>query len=181
MTCIVGIIDSEARRVIIGGDSAETCDQSRFIRKDVKVFRNGKFIFGCTSSFRMIQLLQYSLRIPDVPEGWDMHKYMCIAFITAVKECFKEGGYLQKFTDGDDKGGTFLVGYEDRLFKIQCDFQVSENLCGYDAIGSGGDFALGSLFTTVGNPNITNRLLEALRAAESLAVGVSSPFVTLTT
>ena len=46
MTCIVGYIDKVA---YIGGDSAASGGDSVNIRKDPKVFRNGDFIFGCTS------------------------------------------------------------------------------------------------------------------------------------
>ena len=59
MTCIVGYLDKET--VYLGGDSAGTDgNYSQHIRKDKKVFQNGPFIFGFTSSFRMGQILMSS-------------------------------------------------------------------------------------------------------------------------
>lgn len=61
MTCIVGIIDKKQNNVLIVGDSCESNGSENSIRKDAKVFANDDFIFGCTTSFRMIQLLRFSL------------------------------------------------------------------------------------------------------------------------
>ena len=55
MTCIVGLIHED--KVYIGADSAGAANGNITIRKDKKVFKVGEFIFGCTSSFRMIQLI----------------------------------------------------------------------------------------------------------------------------
>ena len=51
MTCIVGLIDG--RRVWMGGDSAGVSGLDITVRADAKVFRNGDFLIGFTSSFRM--------------------------------------------------------------------------------------------------------------------------------
>lgn len=177
MTCIVGIVDKKSKKVIIGGDSASSDDTNIFIRKDVKVFNNNGFTIGCTSSFRMIQLLRFSFEPPEI-KSKDIYEYMCTDFINAVRNCFKDGGYLQKYTDGDEKGGTFLVGYKGRLFKVESDFQVGENLNGMDAVGCGANFALGSLYSLSKlDIPIKNKVLKSLEAAEFLALGVSRPFV----
>jgi ATP-dependent protease HslVU (ClpYQ) peptidase subunit len=125
----------------------------------------------------MIQLLRFSFKPPEL-NSKDIYEYMCTDFINAVRTCFKDGGYLQKYTDGDEKGGFFLVAYKDRLFKIEEDFQVAENLNGMDAVGCGADFALGAMFS-MQNQNITtkDKVLKALEAAEFLALGVSRPFI----
>jgi len=177
MTCIVGIVDEKNNKVIIGGDSAASAGSGIQIRKDVKVFKNKNFVIGCTSSFRMIQLLQFSFVPPDVVEK-DIFEYMCTDFINAVRKCFKNGGFLQKYTDGDEKGGTFLVGYKNRLFKIDHDFQVAENLNGMDACGCGEEFALGALLALKNlNSSKDGKILRALEVAELLSSGVAGPFV----
>src|SRR5659263_255408 len=177
MTCIVGMVDKISNRVIIGGDSASSGGSNVFIRKDSKVFVNGEFIIGCTSSFRMIQLLRFSFKPPEI-DSKEIYEYMCTDFINAVRICFKEGGYLQKCTDGDEKGGSFLVAYKNRLFKIEEDFQVAENLNGIDAVGCGADFALGALYSLAKQDiPMKDKVLMALEASEFLALGVCKPFV----
>lgn len=173
MTCIVGIVDKS--KVIIGADSAGVdSGYNRQIRKDTKVFKVGEFVIGCTSSFRMIQLLRYSLSLPEIGKK-DIYQYMCTDFINSVRECFRNGGYLQKYTDGDEKGGSFLVGHKDRLFNIQDDFQVGENADGIDACGCGSNYALGAMFTHDGKAE--DRVKKALEAACYFSSGCYPPFV----
>lgn len=180
MTCIVGLIDKDS--VILGSDSVSTGGYAREVRKEEKVFRVGKFILGCTTSYRMIQLLKHSLQLPTLRKNEDLTKYMCIDFVRAVKDCFNSGGYSQKFTDGDDKGGTFLVAYENRLFKIEDDFNVSELECNYNACGCGADFALGSMFSTEKTSMLPeDRVLLALKSAAYHCEGVGEPFHLLRT
>jgi len=179
MTCIVGFIDKKNKKAIIGADSAGVSGLDITIRKDKKVFKVGEFIIGCTSSFRMIQLLQFSFTPPKVYDK-DIYEYMCTDFINTVINCFKEGGYLQKYSDGDEKGGTFLVAYKDRLFKVSDDFQVGEATQGYDACGCGDSYALGSIFNT-NKTNANTIVLEALKTAEYFSGGVCEPFFTYCT
>lgn len=177
MTCIVGYLDKKTKKVTIGGDSAGVAGLDITIRKDEKVFKVGDFIIGCTSSFRMIQLLRFSFKAPEI-KSKNIYEYMCTDFINAVRECFKNGGYLQRYSDGDEKGGTFLVAYKNRLFRIENDFQVAESLNGIDAVGCGADYALGSLHI-LSRQNLTpkEKVLKSLETASFFSAGVSKPFV----
>lgn len=181
MTCIVGYLDKESDKVTMGADSAGVAGMDITIRKDPKIFRNGEFIIGCTSSFRMIQLLRFSFKPPE-RKCWDVYEYMCTDFINEVRKCFKDGGFLQKYKEGDEGGGTFLVAYKNRLFEIEGDFQVGENLNGMACVGCGADFAIGSLYTSE-NTDLSpeKRVLKALEAAAFFSAGVSEPFITFET
>jgi len=179
MTCIVGIIDKE--KVIIGADSAGVAGLDVVIRKDPKVFITGDFVIGCTSSFRMIELLQFSLKVKKRGNK-DIYEYMCTDFIKAVRKCFSKGGFLQKYSDGDEKGGIFLVGYQGRLFKIGSDFQVGESVDEYDSVGCGEEYAKGSLYNSSKTRSMQtysakDRIIRALETAEKFSGGVQSPFI----
>lgn len=184
MTCIVGLIDKRAdsdARVYIGADSAAISDNYIEVRRDSKVFQNGEFVIGCTSSFRMIQLLQYSFIPPEMGDK-DIFEYMCTDFINAVRDCFSAGGYLSKDEYGVEGGGKFLVGYKDRLFIIDSDFQVGEVMRNFMAIGSGEDYALGSLYSTSYIPSSPEaRIINALEAAAHFCPSVRAPFKILNT
>jgi len=172
MTCIVGLIEGD--RVWMGGDSAGVSGLDITVRADPKVFRNGPYLIGFTSSFRMGQLLAYKLKAPLVEEGEDVFSFMVTRFVDAVRDCLKEGGYAQRTNDAE-QGGSFLVGFRRRLFSIQSDYQVCEALRGYHAIGCGADYALGSLASTVGQEG-ESRLRRALEIAELFSGGVRAPF-----
>mgnify|MGYP000915226807 FL=1 len=181
MTCIVGMIDRKSNKVIIGGDSLSSTNIFISSRKDTKVFKKGSFVIGCTSSFRMIQLLRFSLVLPEINKK-DIYEYMCTDFIDAVRECFSKGGFLQKEQTGEETGGQFLVGYEDRLFIIDNDFQVGETYDEFNSVGCGSDFALGCIYLLRDKKiPIENKIRQALEAAEHFSPFVKQPFIFETT
>jgi len=172
MTCIVGIVHNN--RVYIGGDSAAVGGLSIVARNDRKVFVTGDFVMGFTSSFRMGQLLAFGFNPPKPRVGDDIMSYMVGDFIDAARARMKAGGFA-KVVNGEDQGGTFLVGYKGRLFVVHGDFQVGESIHGYDAVGCGDDIALGALSASKGMaPRL--RINQALKAAETHSAGVRAPF-----
>jgi hypothetical protein len=177
-TCIVGLIHEGS--IWMGGDSAGVGGLSIVTRADKKVFLKRdslgtEYGFGFTSSFRMGQLLQYTLNIPVMATS-DLHEFMATAFATAVRQCFKDGGFTH-IENSSETGGTFLVGTQGRLFYIDEDFQIGENIPNYSACGCGADLALGSLYTSAKTEMIpTDRLMIALEAAQEYSAGVRAPF-----
>ncbi|MGI5337701.1 hypothetical protein ACQEVS_10030 [Streptomyces sp. CA-181903] len=174
MTVIVGLVHED--QVHIGGDSAGVSKYSLSIaiRKDSKVFRNGRYAMGFTTSFRMGQLLHHAFKAPR-PKG-DLERFMATKFVDKVRACLKDGGWARKDSE-QEWAGTFLVGVYGRLFVIGGDYQVGEPADGYAAVGCGSDLALGALHATapVGlSPR--ERLDAALAAATHHSAGVCGPY-----
>ena len=176
MTCIAGLVEDKI--VYIGGDSAATNGWGLTILKEPKVFRNGDFLIGCSGSARMITLLRHSLVPPKQEEDEDTMLFMATRFIDAVRDCLKNGGLAKRVDEQESMGDSyFLVGYKGQLFCVYNDYHISEALCNYDAIGSGDDAALGSLYTTRGMDMAPDKRIEiALYASERHNAGVRSPF-----
>jgi ATP-dependent protease HslVU (ClpYQ) peptidase subunit len=173
MTAIAGLV--HAGKVYIGGDSAGSDGSLRTVRADTKVFSSGPYIFGFTGSFRMGQLLRWSLR-PSTPEG-GLERFLATTFVDEVRQCLKTGGWAG-IENAREEGGTFLLGVQGRLFTIYDDFQVGEAADGYDAVGSGDAVALGALYATANmGMEPTERLTLALSAAAALTPFVMSPFI----
>lgn len=176
MTCIAGVRTNDGR-VYIGGDSAGVGDYDLSVRADSKVFVNGAFLFGFTSSFRMGQVLRYAFIPPQRDADTDVMAFMVKDFVNGVRQAFKDAGVAQKNNEVESCG-VFLVGYAGRLFNVGSDYQVGEAACGYDAVGCGGNVAQGALFVNrCGDPR--DRITEALMAAEAHSAGVRGPFVVL--
>jgi hypothetical protein len=173
VTCIVGLVAGGV--VHMGGDSACVGGLSLWSRSDAKVFSNGGFLFGFTSSFRMGQLLRYALRPPKRHADEDVMKFMVTELVPAVRQCLKDGGFASRDSERES-GGTFLVGYAGRLFRVCDDYQVGECADGYDACGCGEEFARGAMFATKGKPP-AERITTALEAAAAHSAGVRAPFV----
>jgi ATP-dependent protease HslVU (ClpYQ) peptidase subunit len=173
MTCIVGL--AHQGRVIIGADSAGVAGLDMTVRADRKVFRNGEFIMGFTSSFRMGQLLAVKLSPPKYHPDVEPWRYMVDDFVENVRRCLRDGGFMRRDHDVE-QGGDFLVGFRGRVFSIESDFQVGERVEGFDACGCGAPFALGSLAETSGTDDPVDRVQSALKVAERFSAGVRGPF-----
>lgn len=162
MTCIVGL--ETKKGVIIGCDSSSVAGSQINRTRLKKVFRRGEFLIGYTDSFRMGQLLQYSLVVDQQKTGYeDDLEYLSSTFIDAVRECLKQGGF-RRVESEQEEGGTFLVGYRKTLYIIYSDFQVNTHVDGYTAIGSGSQLALGNMH---GSKRLSpiKRIKKALGAA----------------
>ena len=172
MTCIVGLVHDE--KIYMGADSAGASSWFLHRRADKKIFTRQNFIVGFTTSYRMGQLLTHSLVFPKRNPGKDALTYMVTDFVDSVRECLKKGGYAKRKEEVEE-GGTFMVGYEGKLFSVYDDYSVAMNQVEYMAIGSGQYLAMGSLFSTEGMEP-TRRLETALRAAQEFNPFVREPF-----
>lgn len=179
MTCIVAIAQNDV--VYMAADHAASDEKSGWIlsRKDPKVFKVGQYGIAFTDSFRMGQILQYSWTPPrytPTKTNTGLDKFMKTKFVDSVKDAFRAGGYGSQVSGQEDEGGIFIVGICGRIFTIDEDFHVGENIVNYMAEGSGGMFALGSLHTTRNQKNPKIRLKAALEAASEFSMSVAPPF-----
>lgn len=186
MTCIVGI--AHDGHVYMGADSAAVESSSRFLQTlaEPKLFINGEFLIGYTSSFRMGQLLQFKFAPPKQKENQGDFQYMCTDFIDAIRECLASGGFksVDKYVE---TGGTFLVGYRGCIYKVQDDFAILRSEDSADACGCGAYYALSAIaaFKTIPYypipvPDWTKSILsKALQIAERYSGGVRGPFTIL--
>lgn len=176
MTCIVAY--ERNGTVWMGGDSAGVADYYITSRGDSKIFHNNGYLIGFTTSFRMGQLLRYQFNPSPCPD-WDLEKHMCTTFINEVISCFSDNGYLKKSSESQT-GGTFLVSYRGRIFKIGDDFNVGWNRVPYNSTGCGMEVALGAMYA-LNDTSCTPEMVitKALDAASSFSAGVCGPYTIL--
>jgi len=180
MTCIVAIAQNGV--VYMGSDHAASDDKTGWIlsRKEPKCFKVGQYAVAFTDSFRMGQILQYSWNPPKytpTKTNSGLDKFMRTKFVDSIKQAFKEGGYGSIGSSSDeDTGGIFIVGLCGRIFTIDEDFHVGENVVNYMAEGSGGQIALGALHATKNQKNPRLRIKAALEAATEFNMSVAAPY-----
>jgi ATP-dependent protease HslVU (ClpYQ) peptidase subunit len=168
MSTVVGIVNENG--VWMGADSAATTEggESRNILFK-KMFRNKDYLFGITGSIRGGQVL--------FPEHFTPPKKVH-ELPDAIREQFREKGCIALASDDQTEVQlcNFLVGYKGKLYEILVDFAMNE-LCEYDAIGSGSSFAFGALYT-IRNTNLKpeQRIKIALRAATHFDTSTAPPF-----
>lgn len=177
MTCIVGLVAK--KRVYLGCDSCGSDEISKIQRSDSKIFRvcgNPKALIGFAGSFRTGQVLQYSERLIE-PKALCNHKYIVTKFVPRMLDIFDKKGLIKRDESEQISVDPLLLAYKNKLFKIDTDCQVAESLCGYDAIGGGSDFALGSMASTEGLiDDPIQRVYLALKASAKFGVGITEPF-----
>ncbi len=180
MTAIVGMVDTTNDCVWIGGDSCGG-DSSNWItikRKDPKVFYRNPYLFGFTSSFRMGDILKYIFE-PPIPDKnvTDITKFIVKEFIPTLRKCFEKEGFMT-IKDSKESGGSFLLGFKNRLFTIENNFQVGIP-DSYAACGCGRELALGSLHTLskMNKIDTKNKLKYVLCACETHSAYVHRPFI----
>lgn len=180
MTCIVGLVHED--HTYIGADSASVNPDSLIIRQTnvPKVFKRGPFIIGYTTSFRMGQLLQHWLEVPEQGAGQSNQEYMVKEFAEAVRELFKEKGFAE-IENSQESGGTFLIGYKDHLYTMHGDFQIAELSEKMDSVGCGSSFALGAMKAMEWIHGPQERIIKALEISAYYSAGVCGPFSVLST
>lgn len=183
MTCIVGI--EKDGKVYIGGDSASVDGGN--LNVDIvttpKIFIRDEYIMGYTTSWRMGQILNFCGSLPTPPAESetvnDLDKFMVTTFIPKVQKIFEQENFIPQHSDVKHGGGSFLVGTRGRLYTVHGDWQCIHQSRGWDAVGCGGSFALGSLYATRSCQHweISIRINEALACAAYYSGGVKPPFI----
>jgi hypothetical protein len=97
--------------------------------------------------------------------------------VDALRECFKQGGIAEQDNKVERVQAIVLIGVAGNLYTMHGgDYQIAKAACGYDAIGSGGMIALGSLHSTPKKSPVA-RIQLALEAAQEYMASVRGPFV----
>jgi ATP-dependent protease HslVU (ClpYQ) peptidase subunit len=169
MTCIVGI--EHGGRVLMGGDVQGTGFNTKVMHTQPKVFRKNGILFGFCGSYRFGQLIEHGLKEPIAPDNdAEIYRWLVTVLVPDIRKSLKDEGYEQ--------GGNCLVGVRGQLWELQADFSVLRSVKGYGAVGSGYEYALGSVFTSVNFCHLEHRdnVERAIKRAITVA-GTFSPSV----
>ena len=175
MTCIIGW--TEKNNVWLGSDSAVTGGDQLSILNEKKVFKNNKMIFGSAGYIRVNQLFRYSLKIPDQSKKKDDLEYICTDFVDAVEDMLEKKKYAEISNNKFKVTDAFLIGYKGNLYKLSGNLQIISTTLNYQTIGSGGEYARGSLHSlSKYKMKPEDRITKALEAAAEFSAGVRPPF-----
>ena len=171
MTCIVGMEIGDT--VFIGGDIQGTGWNNKVTHTQPKVFSRGGVVFGYTTSYRFGQLIEHIILDPVVPQQEsDVYRWLITVLVPDMKKTMKDADW--------EKGGSCLIGVKNQLWELQDDWSVLRSCNGYTSVGSGYEYANGSMFTSVNSgllrPGNRDDVVNALRMAVR-AAGTFSPSV----
>lgn len=172
MTCIVGLIDKDGV-AHLASDSLGSNSYTKSTYKNQKIFKKDKLLIGYTSSYRMGQLLEHQLNLPDRKVGQTLDNWMYVDFVNAIRKLLKDNGFL-KVDSNKEEIGTFIVAGEGRLFIMQDDLAVLESDELFDACGSGEDHAKAAVYQLLKNTKLSPKqiLEEAVNTASRYVTSV---------
>ena len=144
MTTIAGIQGDGW--VVLCADSQITEDNLRTIStRTPKIVEIGDYLLAITGDARPGDILTYNWAPPKY-DGEDAIQFMGRKIIPSIIRAFENQGY--DWAKQDKEGGfDYIIAFDGNIFHIACDmsFLVSEN--GRYGLGSGGQFALGYLYS----------------------------------
>jgi ATP-dependent protease HslVU (ClpYQ) peptidase subunit len=166
MTCIAGIMKDG--KVYLAGERGASEGTYIVPIDKPKIWKSGPYIFGFAGTFDG-QIIQYNF-VPPALEG-NPDKFMHGKFLKSLKAFYAEWDI-----GGKDSELSLLIGVKGKLYEHDAD---GLTLVSYDrdfcAIGSGADFAMGSLHATQNHKDPKRRLTLALNAAVAYSTSCIGP------
>ena len=133
---------------VLAADSQITEDNLRTISTTTpKIVPVGKYLLGITGDTRPGDILTYNWR-PPTYRGGDPIRFMGRSVIPSIVKAFRDHGYDHNEAVKDkDSGFDYLLAFDGEIFHIAVDLSFFQSEFGVYAIGSGGQFALGYLYS----------------------------------
>lgn len=167
MTTLVGIQGKDF--VVFASDSQITDNDQRIISiQTPKIVSVGKYLLGVTGDSRPGDILAYNWTPPTYKPTYDPVDFMGKKIIPSIYSAFKDNGYE---IDPKESNFAYLLSFNAHLFSISGDLSFNASEIGLFAAGSGGNYALGYLYSL--EQQSYNKLLTAKVVAEK-AIKIAS-------
>lgn len=156
MTCIIAHNDGVSS--FIAGDKLGSNGFTKTVQTEPKVFEK-EFIklhddgltrtkevmaLGYTTSFRMGQLLNYNLNLPEQDASQTFSQYLVLKVIPIIRQMFKEE-WGARDASQDVGGGQFIILHNHTIYEVQEDFSVLQPKTRITAVGSGTYHAIAAM------------------------------------
>jgi ATP-dependent protease HslVU (ClpYQ) peptidase subunit len=187
MTTIIAVQGQEW--AVVGFDSRVTEEGGRSYtlgRGSAKVVKNGQYLLGAAGDVRAINILAYAFQPPKALDltGIRLDRFMTSKFVPALRECFEDHGYAVKESkEQAQHGSTVLAIVNGQIYEIDEDYAWVRDMTGIYSFGSGGDYAIGAMYTKSGGeisnlnmPDVQKLIRDSLHIAAKLDIGSGPPF-----
>ena len=178
MSLIVGLIYKD--NVYLGSDRQISCGNLKTDSDTAKMFERQGIVFGSVGSLRIGQILEHSFTIPQAYQDQTAKDYLVQLFVPAWRKCLRDNAAVTNNEGIETMDNRILIAFDRQIYVLYSDFSVSnEAMNKYAAIGSGEEFAYGSLHTTnksTRQHKPKDRVRFALESAADHSLYVGRPF-----
>ena len=112
-----------------------------------KIIEVGKYLIGISGDTRPGDILAYNWK-PPLYRGEDPAQFMGRKIIPSILTAFNDNNYDYNKVDKDG-GFDYLIAFNGNIFRIACDLSFFQSNHGTYGIGSGGQLALGYLYSAI--------------------------------
>ena len=112
-----------------------------------KIIEVGKFLIGISGDTRPGDILSYNWK-PPIYRGEDPVQFMGKKVIPSISQAFTDNNYDYN-KESKDGGFDYLIAFNGNIFRIACDLSFFQADHGAYGIGSGGQLALGYLYSVI--------------------------------
>jgi len=176
MTCIIAVGDG--KNVAMAGERGNSDSSMILSSSTPKIIDVGHYLYGFAGITGPSQLIAYRFTFPPIPRNADMTAFMLTEFMPALRS-FCHGHEI--VPDKEDDSATILIGTRGKVYEIDTyDFQCVEYI--YSAIGSGREYALGSIYTQLhsGVQDLSSLVSSAIESAIQFSPTCQGPVDILT-
>lgn len=144
MTCIVAVKGKDGK-IVLAGDRGASGPNTVVHLANPKIFNANGFLIGYAGSLAGDRL-RYIFN-PSTPEDdVNLDEHMATMFTDELKEIYDDAGINHSTPDSDV---ALLIVYRGNIYKhYASDMSICRIDEAYDALGTGEEYALGSLFST---------------------------------
>jgi 20S proteasome alpha/beta subunit len=112
-----------------------------------KIVEVGKYLIGISGDTRPGDILAYNWK-PPLYRGEDPVQFMGKKVIPSINTAFSDNNYDYN-KESKDGGFDYLIAFNGNIFRIACDLSFFQADHGAYGIGSGGQLALGYLYSVI--------------------------------
>lgn len=166
MSCIAG--RRNEFEVVIAADCATTTDNTQVLSTD-KLFSHKGVLYGICGTAAACNAFHYGLKLPKSPARplKDPVRWAYEKIAVPLQKLFEERSIAK-----DELSA--LIGVHNKLITFNSPYDLWESSRGFDAVGSGANYALTALHLGYG-------VVEAVKSAEEFDPDVRGPVMVMST
>lgn len=154
------------------GDRKIKRTSSKCFNKPIRVKTDNKdeeemicAVIGLTGRVNISNYIKYGFLAPEIEKDEDFTVYLVSTFLPELKKGLKEAGIIKVDNSMTDINAEFLLFYKGKVYKVDDSLGITDTDFDFDAVGSGSEYALGSLSTTSKKMKPENRVKKAIEVA----------------